>query len=98
MHMGNLPGDPAPPALVQPPPAPPPPAKKRRRWKKILGITGGVLFGLLVLAGILVPPIAGAVIRSQVPALLGDTLTADVTLEDASFSWSGKVVLQGLKI
>src|SRR5688572_27582766 len=83
----------SPPAAAAPPPPP-----RKRRWKKILAVTGGVLLGLLVLAAVLVPPIAGAVIRSKVPAVLGETLAADVTLQDASFSWSGRVLLQGLKI
>ncbi|HEX7902147.1 MAG TPA: hypothetical protein VF950_30590 [Planctomycetota bacterium] len=87
--MTTPPGDPAP---------PPPPPPKKRRWKKILGITGAVLFGLLLLAAILVPPIAGAVLRSKVPSVLGETLAADVTLQDASFSWSGRVLLKGLKV
>lgn len=76
--------------------APPPPPKKRR-WKKILGIAGAVLLGLVLLTLLLIPPIAGAVIRSKVPALLGEQLGADVTLQGASFSWSGRVVILGLR-
>ncbi len=75
--------------------APPPP--RPRRWKKILLITGGVLLGLLLLAALLIPPIAGAVLRSKVPAALAEALDAEVALDDASFSWSGRITLRGLR-
>lgn len=95
--MDSAPGGPpapSPPAAETPPPAPP----RKRRWKKILGVSGGVLLGLLVLAALLIPPVAGAVLRSKIPSVLGEALSADVLLADASFSWSGRVLLEGLKI
>lgn len=91
--MDNAPGEPP-----APPPPPPPPPPKKKRWKRVLAVTGGIVFGLLLLAAILVPPIAGALIRSNVPDVLGESLNADVTLKDASFSWSGRVLLDGLRV
>src|SRR5882672_2582106 len=92
-----------PPATPPQPPAPaavPTPATplKKRRWKKILLLSGGIFAGLLLILLIIGPPIIGSVAKSKIASILGEKLQANVTVGDVSFSWSGHVQIDELRI
>lgn len=81
------------------PPAPAPAAPpKRKRWKRVLLVAGCVLVGLLLAVVVLGPPIIGSVAESKIAAILGESLNADATVGNVSFSWSGHIVVDDLKV
>ncbi|MBV8880252.1 MAG: DUF748 domain-containing protein, partial [Planctomycetaceae bacterium] len=84
-----------------PPPAPPPAASdapKKKRWKKIFLIGGASFLGLLLLVLIVGPSIIGSIAKSKIESIAGEKLQAVVRVGGVSFSWSGHVVVDGLRI
>src|SRR5436190_8760354 len=89
-----------PPAQGPPPPPQPAPAAKApaKRWKKILLISGAAIGALILLVLLLGPAIIGSVAAAKIPAVLGEQLQATVTVGRVSFSWSGHVQIDDLRI
>lgn len=87
-----------PPAPPPPPPASPEERPRPRRWKRILLIAGGTLAGLVLLALLLVPPIAGSVAKAKIRSLLAEKFDADVAVGRFSLGWSGRVEIEDLTV
>lgn len=83
-----------------PPPAPAaPPAKpSMKRWKKITLITAGILVGLVGLVLAAGPAVIGAVAESKIPSILQDQFQATATVGNVSFSWSGRIRIDDLRM
>ena len=90
----------APPSPPQPPapPAAPSPAPKKARWKKILLISGGAFLGLILIVLLIGPSIVGSVARSKIETIASEQLQSKVTVGGVSFSWSGHVVVDDLRV
>src|SRR6185295_16235656 len=89
------PAPPPPPAAA---PAAPPAKPKMKRWKKISLLTAGILMGLLVVAVLAAPAIIGSVAMSKIPSIVGEQLGATATVGNVSFSWSGRLQIDDLKL
>jgi hypothetical protein len=94
---------PAPGPSPQPPPAVPSaaaaaPKPRLKRWKKILLIAGGTLAVLALLVLFLGPAVIGSVAAGKISALLGDEFQGAASVGRVSFSWSGRVEIDDLRL
>lgn len=81
-----------------PPPFPPPPPTPRRRWGRIALIALSVVLGLVAIAIIAVPIVAPRILRPKVQAALAERVNGTVEVGEVTFSWSGKITVQGILI
>jgi len=70
----------------------------RGRWRKIGLIAGASAVALVLVIVLLAPPVVGVVARSKIQSILAEKLQSDVTVEDVTFRWSGRVSVEGLRI
>jgi hypothetical protein len=87
---------PAPAAPAAPPS--PPPKPKMKRWKKALLVTGSVLTSLIVIILVAGPAIIGSIAQSRIPAIVQEKLQATATVGNVSFSWSGRLQIDDLRL
>src|ERR1051325_8535946 len=86
------------PPAIAPAAAPSVPKPRMKRWKKIVLISGGLLLGLIVVALAAGPAIIGSIARSKIPSILNEKLQATATVGNVSFSWSGHVQIDDLRL
>jgi hypothetical protein len=80
------------------PPAPPAAPPKAKRWKKILLVAGCVVMGLVLFLLIAGPFIIGGVAKSQIVSIVDEKLQATAVIGSVSFSWSGHVQIDDLRL
>src|SRR5205085_5082483 len=67
-------------------------------WKKILFISGGVFFGLILVLLLIGPSIIASIAKAKITAIVSEQTGATATVGSVSFSWSGHVELDDFRL